>query len=284
MENLTNKIIIEMIEKAFSKRVVFFVGAGVSVPSGVPDFKKLNEKVIQTLVGDELKELERKDTEKKKKDYEILTENVRPEVMYQIAIDELGSEVLYSLEMLEGYEPNYYHHFLAEAIRQGNWVFTTNPDNLIEEACKRKGMKKKVDFKTYYGCSNDQDFREYFNYIKSGDTPGGCIFKLHGSIEGNLKEEEKYKTIQFSLRQVGEGLFRHRKEVLEYFLKEFDFCLIGYKCRDDFSVFPVLSGTNSDKDIFWFRFDEGPLNLYVPEESRLLWEKEREGNNSSRLT
>ncbi|MBT9132952.1 MAG: NAD-dependent protein deacetylase [candidate division WS2 bacterium] len=278
MENLTDKIIAERIEKAFAKRIVFFVGAGISVPSGVPDFKKLNEEVIQTLADEELEELEEKDLGKKKEDYELLTENVRPEVMYQIAMDELGSEVLYSLEMLEGYEPNYYHYFLAEAIRRGNWIFTTNPDNLIEEACKRRGMKPEVDFKTYYGRGNDEDFREYLQNINSGDILGGCIFKLHGSIEEDAKEEEKYKTVRFSLRQVGEGLFGPRKEVLEYFLKEFDFCFIGYRCRDDFSVFPVLSGTKSDKDIFWSRFDEGPLSLYIPEEDRLLWEKEREEN------
>ena len=278
MENLTDKIIAERIEKAFGKRIVFFVGAGISVPSGVPDFKKLNKEVIQTLTDNELEELEDKDLEKKKKDYKLLTENVRPEVMYQIAIDELGSEVLYSLEMLEGHEPNHYHHFLAEAIRRGNWVFTTNPDNLIEEACKRRGMKSKVDFKTYYGCGNDEDFREYLHYIDSGDTAGGCIFKLHGNIEEDAKKEEKYKTVRFSLRQVGEGLFGPRKKILEYFLKEFEFCFIGYSCRDDFSVFPVLSGTKSDKDIFWSRFDKGPLSLYIPEEDRLLWEKKEEEN------
>lgn len=281
MENLTDKIIVERIEMAFGKRIVFFVGAGISVPSGVRDFKKLTEEVIQTLADDELEELEEKDLEKKKKDYELLTElteNIRPEVMYQIAMDELDSKVLYSLEMLEGYEPNYYHYFLSEAIRRGNWVFTTNQDNLIEEACKRRRMKPEVDFKTYYGRGNDDDFREYIQYINSGDIHRGCIFKLHGSIEEDVRGEEKYKTVRFSLRQVGEGLFGPRKEVLEYFLKEFDFCFIGYRCRDDFSVFPVLSGTKSDKNIFWSRFDEGPLSLYIPEEDRLLWETEREEN------
>jgi len=278
MENLTSKTISERIEKAFGKRIVFFVGAGISVPSGVPDFRKLNEEVIRVLADDELAELAEKDLEEKKKDYELLTEKVRPEVMYQIAMDELGSGVLYSLEMLEGYKPNEYHYFLAEAVRRGNWIFTTNPDNLIEDACNRMAMEPEVDFKTYYGRDNDEDFKEYLQKINSGDILGGCIFKLHGSIEKDAKEEEKYKTVRFSLRQVGEGLFGPRKEVLEHFLKKFDFCFIGYRCRDDFSVFPVLSGTESDKDIFWSRFDEGPVSLYIPEENRLLWEKEREEN------
>jgi len=79
--------------------------------------------------------------------------------MYQIAVDELGSEALYSLEMLEGHEPNYYHYFLAEAVRRGNCVFTTNPDNLIEEACRRQ----RVEFKLYYGRNNDEISESTFN-------------------------------------------------------------------------------------------------------------------------
>ena len=73
-------------------------------------------------------------------------------------------------------------------------------------------------------------------------------------------------------------MFGPRKDILEYFLKEFDFWFIGYSCRDDFSVFPVISDTKSDKDIFWSQYDEGPLSLYIPEEDRLLWEIEKEEN------
>jgi len=273
-----DEIIINRLEEAFGKtfgkRIVFFVGAGISVPSGVPDFMRLNKKVMQTLIDYELRELDENDPGEIKKDYKLLTE-IRPEVMYQIAMDELGWEVLYSLEMLEGYEPNYYHYFLAEAIRRGNWIFTTNVDNLIEEACRRRG----VNFRRYYGYRNNEneDFEEYLQYIKNcRDVPGGVLFKLHGSIEEDTKE--KYETVRVSLRQVGEGLFGPRKDVLEYFLKEFDFWFIGYSCKDDFSVFPVISNTKSDKDIFWSQYDEGPLSLYIPEEDRLLWEIEKEEN------
>jgi len=272
-----DEIIINRLEEAFGKtfgkRIVFFVGAGISVPSGVPDFMRLNKKVMQTLIDYELRELNENDPEEIKKDYKLLTE-IRPEVMYQIGMDELGWEVLYSLEMLEGYEPNYYHYFLAEAIRRGNWIFTTNVDNLIEEACRRRG----VNFRRYYGYKNEnEDFEEYLQYIKNcRDVPGGVLFKLHGSIEEDIKE--KYETVRVSLRQVGEGLFGPRKDILEFFLKEFDFWFIGYSCRDDFSVFPVISDTKSDKDIFWSQYDEGPLSLYIPEEDRLLLEIEKEEN------
>jgi len=114
IENLVNKIIVDRIERAFGKRtpckkIVFFVGAGISVPfpSNMPDFNKLNLEVIKTITNNKLSE----------EDYKLLSNNIRPEVMYQIATDTLGSEVLYSIEKLEGHDPNYYHFFLAEAIR-----------------------------------------------------------------------------------------------------------------------------------------------------------------------
>ena len=44
----------------------------------------------------------------------------------QIAVDELDPMVLRSLEMLSGHYPNANHIFLAEALRQGNPIFTTN--------------------------------------------------------------------------------------------------------------------------------------------------------------
>lgn len=268
MENNIDQMLIDRIKSAFGRRMVFFVGAGISVPSGVPDFKRLNEEVIQSISGDEL------DTE----DCDFLAENVRPEVMYQIAMDELrsakdklGTEVLFSLETFERCEPNCYHYFLAEAIKRGNWIFTTNPDNLIEAACQ----KLSVDYRRCYGRKEDEDFREYLTCLKSSNVPEPCIFKLHGSIEDG-KGEAKYRTVRFALRQVGRGLFGPRREILEYFLKNFDFWFMGYSCRDDFSVFPVLSTTKSDSDMFWFEYDKGPLSLSVSEEARLRWEIQRE--------
>ena len=149
---LLDGIISSRIESAFSgpQRIVFLVGAGISVPSWVPDFGSLNKEVIQTIVNGEIGE----------DDCIFLSKNIRPEVMYQIAMDELDDRVLNSLGMLEGYEPNYYHYFLAEALKRGNWVFTTNPDNLIETACEKRGIK----VKRYYG--RNEDFEEYLRYME----------------------------------------------------------------------------------------------------------------------
>ena len=44
----------------------------------------------------------------------------------------------------------------------------------------------------------NEDFEEYLQYIKNcRDVPGGVLFKLHGSIEEDIKE--KYETVRVSL-------------------------------------------------------------------------------------
>lgn len=140
---------------------------------------------------------------------------------------------------LRGGEPNPYHFLLAEVLRRGGFVFTTNVDALIEEACRRIGLILGRDFNICFGKSEDEDFKGYVTRIEAGERLKSCIFKLHGSIDAGAPEH-KYESIQFALRQVGKGLFEPRQKVLKYFHQNFDFWFLGYSCRDDFSVFPAF--------------------------------------------
>lgn len=88
---------------------VFFVGAGISIPSGLPNFVHLSEKLITTVSQGEVGP----------DDALFLSQNLRPEVVYQIGIDELGPQVLLSMEVLEDGEPNPFHFLLAEVLRRG---------------------------------------------------------------------------------------------------------------------------------------------------------------------
>jgi len=108
------------------RRTVFFVGAGISIPSGLPNFKELSREAI-TKIGGNLISPE---------DYEIICSTLRPEVIFKIMVDEFGEESLSFLEMFEGHEPNSNHFFLADKLKQGHCVITTNGDHLIEDACK----------------------------------------------------------------------------------------------------------------------------------------------------
>lgn len=248
---------------------VFFVGAGVSFPSGLPTFLGINEKLIAALSHGEASG----------DDAKYLSETLRPEVVYQVGLDELGPDVLLSMEVLEGADPTTYHFLLAEAIRRGSSVFTTNVDDLIEKACSQIGLVQGQHFDICRGRSDDQDFKDYLQKIESGTELLPGLFKLHGSID-SADPPSKYSTIQFALRQVGRGLFDSRRRVLEYFLKDYSFWFMGYSCRDDFSVLPVFSNTPSEKDSYWFKYDDGPLSVSLIETDRSGWDLAQEGMKS----
>jgi len=256
-------MLLDRLTQIDSSKMVFFVGAGISVPapSRLPNFQQLSQKVIQHIVGTVLEKTE----------IDSLSQNLRPEVILQIAVEELGFKVLRSLQILTSHRPNANHFFLAEAIRLGNWVFTTNPDNLIEEAGKLMHIKIKR-------CYKDQHFEEFARGLSaSGDMPG-CLFKLHGTIEEDKPFEERYNTILVALRQVGRGLSEPKQRVLSYFLRSFDFCFMGYSCQDDFSVSPVLRDTDSDTSVFWLSYARTPIGPSLSEKDTLRSQKEAEEN------
>ena len=90
-----DEVIIKRIKKAFdTEKMVFFVGAGISVCSKVPTFYKLNEEIIQT-IGDRVL---------KKDECKFLSKDIRlrPEVVLQIGIEELDSRVLEIFETFLG--------------------------------------------------------------------------------------------------------------------------------------------------------------------------------------
>jgi len=274
VKKMYHEVIINRVKKAFdSKKMVLFVGAGISRDSGVPTFGELNEELIRSIGGGKLKEDE----------CELLSKDIRlrPEVVLQIGVEELGSEVIESLEMVLGYNPNYNHLFLAEALRQGNWVFTTNFDNLIEEACQQReiDLKDKVCYEESYFT----EFIEKYSLDKKSDPKnieGGYLFKLHGTIEEEKEGKEKFRTIVVALNQVGQGLDKAKEKVLKYFLENYDFCFMGYSCQDDFSVFPVLLNTESKKKVIWLDYAKGSIGELVWGKGRLKAQKEEEENKA----
>ncbi len=258
-------MLLDRLTQIDSSKMLFFVGAGISVPapSRLPNFQQLSQKIVQDIGGNVL--------EKTKIDF--LTQNLRPEVILQIAVEELGPKVLRSLQILTSHKPNANHFFLAEAIRLGNWVFTTNLDNLIEEA----GKLMHIEIRR---CYEARHFEEFAKGLSAGGDMPGCLFKLHGTIEEDKSFEERYNTILVALRQVGRGLSEPKQRVLSYFLRSFDFCSMGYSCQDDFSVSPVLLDTDSDTSVFWLSYARTPIESSLSGKDTLRSQKEAEENKA----
>jgi len=252
-------MLLDRLQKTTRSKMVFFVGAGISIPSDVLNFQKLGKKIIQDITDDKLRDDEA----------ELLSQNLRPEVILQVAVEELGPMVLHSLQMLKGHRPNPNHLFLAQALRSGNWVFTTNIDNLIEEACRQTNVKVER-------CYEDGHFEKFERHLSGLRDVPGCLFKLHGTIEADRLGDERYRTILMALRQVGRGLSEPKKRVLSHFLRHFDFCFMGYSCQDDFSVVPLLTDTDSDRSIFWLSYARTPIDEPVSDKKAFQQQRDAE--------
>lgn len=241
-------------------RIAFFVGAGISMKDDqggdlCPGFSSLNAQVITSIAGEE-KELENYLNKI------VENERARPEIVLQRARDEISLQIISCLDILTGDNLNSYHRLLARALQAGNWVFTTNFENRIEEACKEIGFIPKV-------CSSDEDFYSYlFHSMQKDELLGGYLFKLHGTIneEENVLDK-RFETIVMTLNEVGRGLSKYKAEVLRTLLQEYGFIFLGYRCMDEFDINDVLLTTKSNKNVIYFHYKERPE--YKPEQGEL---------------
>ncbi len=174
------------------KKLAFFVGAGISVDSGLPNFFKFSSDFIGSICPSSLK----------KSDIDEICQRLRPEVLLQVVQQIHKDRTMDFYSSLESELPNANHFFLALALKAGHCVFTTNVDTLIEQACKKLELP----------CNPIVHENEYKHFLKkqskgdSGIDFKSQLFKLHGSIESDKVGLKKYESIRFVLDRVGLGL------------------------------------------------------------------------------
>lgn len=251
------------IKGILTPELVFFVGAGISNPP-LPLFGELNELLIRLTTGGLLN----------KDEYKSLGGKIRPEVVLQILREVLPKQLMHDLltfirNIMAKAEPNDFHFFLSQALKQGCWVFTTNYDNLIEKACEKMSLNIDKEGRKCYTNKHFTQFTE--EYLKKGKSVGGYLFKLHGSIED-------IQSILDTIAEVGKGLSAPKKEVLKYFWQNFDFVFMGYSCRDDFDIFPELLKTPSEKSVCWFSYAKEGLDTIIFSKRRIELECKQEKN------
>ncbi len=85
------------------KTKAFFVGAGISKNSGLPDFYEFNKQILQLIIGS---------------DDEQIIQKLRPEIILQAMKDELGIQSMSCLEIFrnDSLEPNLNHRVLANIL------------------------------------------------------------------------------------------------------------------------------------------------------------------------
>ena len=162
------KLIKKTIQELFTenKKLTFLVGAGCSVdsPSCLPAGREMMEAIINyTCAESEIKKI-------------LELDQLRFEQVVEIVRDRLDRE----LKIIDYYglcnTPNYQHFFLADMIKKGHFVMTTNFDFLIEYALQQSEVPND-DIKPVI---TENDFKQFSNPIKLFNKGKKTLYKIHG--------------------------------------------------------------------------------------------------------
>ncbi len=247
------------------KKNTIIAGAGVSLdaPSNFPIVTEIIDKVLMDISPNENIYRQLKKTNiRDNGDNGLSGDFIRFEALIEIVM--MYDRDLSILDAIKEYkDPNQNHFNLAMAAINGNYVITTNFDDLIERAVLS------MDYKPYTVFSID-DWILYLKH-KESDVKLVPIFKIHGSYyqyRGGIETRTTVKnTLQATLCSIVEGnnilkLPEIKQNLLKYFISNSSTLLfVGYSGSDDFDIMPSLNliepphttwiyhsnGINSDK-------------------------------------
>ncbi len=232
------------------KKIVFFVGAGVSIepPSYIPGFPQ--KRCLEVMRG--LNQNEK----------DVIADKIRPEVFFQVLYNHLGKQALAPFQVLnpeyinrEGplTYPNDIHEFLADMLNNGHIVLTTNFDNLIEEAYRTKFGTRFTAITIY-----DKDFEKLNKEItddRDRFDATGHLLKIHGSFAGPEGNDTSDSIIAL-LEHVQKEFPQYERTLINFLLEHYDWIVLGQSGRDDFDLFTVLAdpGNKGQRGkIFWIK-------------------------------
>jgi hypothetical protein len=163
---------------------------------------------------------------------------------------------LHVLDCLDNCDyPNVNHFILAELIRRGTTVITTNFDRLIEIAYMLSSQDTEPPLRVAH---EDIDFPESGPAAVTRPT----LWKLHGSL--SIDGKPTRASLQSTLVQIMRPtLGRNKRRFMEKVIAEQDLLLVGYSGSDDLDLVPPLANTPSDRALVWIDH-QGKEKLPVP--------------------
>ncbi|MBD3227157.1 MAG: tetratricopeptide repeat protein [Candidatus Lokiarchaeota archaeon] len=230
--------------------LTFLIGAGCSVdsPSCLPAGRPMMNAILEYICP-------------KDEDIDsllLVTEKMR----FEQLIEEFRNNYDNELKVIDYYGecefPNIQHFFLADMIRNGHFVMTTNFDFLIERALMKSGVEKS----NIVPVITQQDYKKYGNpkeVFKMGKNP---IYKIHGSTKNIITNEPTkdslVATIQaFGKNKDGLNVFQiepFKRELFNNISNNRILVVMGYSGSDDFDIVPTLKILKNLKSIFWFNY------------------------------
>ncbi len=230
------------------RSLVFFVGAGASSAgnTNMPTTRALLQKIL-------LDGLTRSGTLDIESDYlNDAVKNISKQIGFEITLNDFWqicrkatTRLFESLaDFEESCTPNSVHTFLAYWLSTGGVVLTTNYDRLIE----REWIKLQSDIDVRFAEEGPNSFETWPEDLKRG----GCLFKLHGSLDAP-------DSCLGALEQVTRRLAGKRANLLTEIIQNRPICFVGWQGIDpDIPplLFDLYQTRNPAVPIFWIHYEE----------------------------
>ncbi|MFW9947062.1 MAG: SIR2 family protein [Candidatus Odinarchaeota archaeon] len=226
------------------EKVIFLAGAGCSVeaPSSLPDGYKMIQYIVKFLC----------------EDFEIEKILNIPELTLETLLDiichfdpELKINNVFEINT----KPNYLHYFLADMIKKGQNVMTTNFDSLIEDALVHSNISKRKIIPII----TEKDYKQNENFDKGLKKGKLFLYKLHGSIKNIITGEDTIIPLINTIQKIGKNkkgnsLFQlepYKQPLLNKILSGGSLVVMGYSGKNDLDILPMLRDVDSlDKPYF----------------------------------
>ncbi len=196
-------------------------------------------------------------------------EQLRFEGLVEIFRDRLDHELKVIDYYGESDKPNVQHFFLAEMIKKGHFVMTTNFDFLIEYALVQSGVSKN----DVVPVITKEDFQKYKNPSDWFEKGKKMVYKIHGSTKNAITDEDTKDSLVATLQAFGsnkEGLnvFQvepFKRPLFDNISKSRSLVIMGYSGCDDFDVVPTLMVLKNLKNVIWINYtpDDDSKELYT---------------------
>ncbi len=232
------------------EKLTFLIGAGCSVdaPSNVPDSNKIKRELIKNFCA------------------ESEIENILK--IEDLGLDHLLSIICNSLDedhkIFDFFglfdQPNLQHFFLADLIKEGHLVMTTNFDFLIEGALS----KLNIPYKEIIPVITEEDFVIYSNPTELLERGYKAIYKIHGTPKNVITGEDTRDSVIKTIKTLGSGKIKKslfqiepfKRELLDNICEGRSLVIMGYSGVNDSDIIPTLRVLKNLKKIIWINHSE----------------------------
>ncbi len=276
--NLTDLTIKDLFSD--NSKLTFLVGAGCSAdpPSCLPMGHTMMEAIIKyTCAESEIKKLLNL----------VESRKLRFEWLMEIISDNLDKEFKIIDYYSQCNKPNLQHFFLADMIRKGQFIMTTNFDFLIEYALLQSGVPNDEIIPII----TKKDFEKSNNLLKLFEEGKMAIFKIHGSTRNLITNEDTRSSLIATIRALGKNkegmnIFHvepFKRPLFDNITFERSLVVMGYSGSDDFDIIPTLKSLRNLRSLIWINHtkDRESGNEII---SEIIGDNEQYSNSSDENT